>query len=158
MRLNFMIDFRAVVLGIVLLLVAAGIATPFAISLAEDDERSVAQAVNTPVTAAFTYQGRLDSGSVPANGVYDFKFTLFDANSAGSLVAGPLSVNNVTVTDGLFTVTLDFGAAPFAGSERWLSVEAKADAAGTYDLLTPRQPLSPVPYALFALSGGTQQH
>jgi hypothetical protein len=156
-QLNLTIDLRAVILGVVLLLVAAGIATPFAISLADDGdagETSSAQAITAGT--AFTYQGRLDSGGAPANGIYDFRFTLFDADTAGSAVAGPLSVNDVTVTDGLFTATLDFGAAPFAGSERWLVVEAKATASQTFDALTPRQPLSPVPYALFALSGGTQ--
>jgi hypothetical protein len=157
MQLHLTIDLRAVILGFVLLLVAAGIATPFAISLADDGlvgETSSAQ----PITAgtAFTYQGLLDVTGVPANGIYDFRFTLFDADTAGSAVAGPLSVNNVNVGDGLFTVTLDFGAAPFAGSERWLVVEAKATASQTFDALTPRQPLTPVPYALFALSGGTQ--
>ena len=36
MTFHFTIDLRAVLIGVVLLLVAAGIATPFAISLADD--------------------------------------------------------------------------------------------------------------------------
>ncbi len=30
---------------------------------------------------AFTYQGRLNSGGVPANGTYDFVFTIFASDS-----------------------------------------------------------------------------
>jgi hypothetical protein len=156
-QLHLTIDLRAVILGVVLLLVAAGIATPFAISLADDEpagETSSAQ----PITlgTAFTYQGQLNDASGPANGTYDLRFTLFDADTAGTVVAGPISVNDIIVADGLFTATIDFGAGALAGSERWLLVEAKATASQTFDALTPRQPLSAVPYALFALSGGTQ--
>jgi hypothetical protein len=156
-QLHLTIDLRAVILGFVLLLVATGIAAPFAISLADDGPaRETPAAQSITLGTAFTYQGRLDSGSGPATGIYDLRFTLFDAETAGSAVAGPLSVNDVTVADGLFAATIDFGANAFPGSARWLSVEAKANASPTFDVLAPRQPLSPVPYALFAISGGTQ--
>jgi len=40
---------------------------------------------------AFTYQGRLNDGGNPANGTYDLKFTLYDADGGGRAVAGPLT-------------------------------------------------------------------
>ena len=90
MQLHLTIDLRAVILGFVLLLVAAGVATPFAISLADDrpggDRSSEQRAV---LGTAFTYQGRLDVNGVPAEGAYDFRFTL---HSDAILIApiGPL--------------------------------------------------------------------
>jgi hypothetical protein len=58
--------------------------------------------------AAFTYQGSLTDGGTPANGVYDFSFTLHTASSGGTLKGGPLVTEDVSVSNGLFTVTLSF--------------------------------------------------
>jgi hypothetical protein len=74
---------------------------------------------------AFTYQGRLADTGSPANGVYDFQFTIFDALSGGNLVAGPITNRSVTVTDGLFTVNLDFGTLAFPGAARWMGIGVK---------------------------------
>ena len=68
------INLRAVLIGFFLLLAAVGVATPFAISLADDgpsDDRVSEQRINTPLGTAFTYQGRLDTGGAPANGSFD---------------------------------------------------------------------------------------
>ena len=68
------VNLRAVLIGFVLLLVGVGVATPFAISLADDgpsDDRVSEQRINTPLGTAFTYQGRLDTGGAPANGSFD---------------------------------------------------------------------------------------
>ena len=51
---------------------------------------------------AFTYQGRLSNGNSPANGSYDLTFSLFNAPSGGSAVAGPVPTNAVAVSNGLF--------------------------------------------------------
>src|ERR1041385_8064701 len=67
---------------------------------------------------AFTYQGRLNDGNVPANGLYDVTFSLFPAGSGGSPVAGPLTNTATVVSNGLFTVTLDFGPTAFNGPDR----------------------------------------
>src|SRR5215831_11253892 len=71
-------------------------------------------------TTAFTYQGRLTSNSANANGSYDFVFILYDALTGGNQVGLGLQKNGVTVTNGLFTVSLDFGAAAFPGGDRFL--------------------------------------
>jgi hypothetical protein len=105
-----------------------------------------------PVGTAFTYQGRLSSGTNAANGTYDLKFTLYDAVTSGTLVAGPLTNAATGVTNGLFTVSLDFGAYVFNGDARWLDIAVRTNGAASFTPLTPRQPLTPSPYAISASS------
>ena len=97
---------------------------------------------------AFTYQGRLFIGDVPANGLYDLQFTNYDA--VGNALGG-FNTNALPVTNGLFTVTLDFGAV-FDGTPRWLEISERANGVGSFATLAPRQQLSSAPYAVFANS------
>lgn len=100
---------------------------------------------------AFTYQGRLVSGVNAANGIYDLRFAIYDStNSPGNLVAGPVTNSATAVSNGLFTVTLDFGAGVFTGAARWLDVAVRTNGAGSFTALTPRQPINPAPYAITA--------
>ena len=71
-----------------------------------------------PLGTAFTYQGRLADGSTPANGLYDLRFTLFDAATAGSAVGIPsvVTTNATPVSNGVFSVSLDFGSAGAPGA------------------------------------------
>ena len=103
--------------------------------------------------SAFTYQGRLTDAGAPANGAYDLTFTLYDAVAAGTTVGTSNVVHDLGITNGLFTVTLDYGAAPFDGSERWLEIAVRPGAsAGDYTNVAPRQPITATPYALRALN------
>ena len=108
---------------------------------------------NTPVTSpgtTFTYQGRLFDGGSPADGVYDFRFTLYDAETEGEPVGEPVVVEDREVTDGYFTVALDFGPV-FDGRALWLEVEVRpGTSTGPYSALLPRQPLTAAPYAQYA--------
>jgi hypothetical protein len=100
---------------------------------------------------AFTYQGRLDIAGTPANGTNDLTFTLYDAASAGATVGTSNTVNDLVITNGLFTVTLDFGAGVFNGAARWLQIAARPGVStGAYTNLAPRQPITPTPYAIYA--------
>lgn len=63
---------------------------------------------------AFTCQGRLTLSNSPASGLFDFQMALYDAPTSGHLLAG-VDLDEVRVSNGLFTVSLDFGAAPFNG-------------------------------------------
>jgi hypothetical protein len=111
---------------------------------------------------AFTYQGRLNDSGLAANRSYDFRFAIFDStNLPGILVAGPVTNSAVVVTNGLFTVALDFGASPFSGPARWLDIAVRTNG-GAFVSLSPRQALAPSPYAITAgnlvaggLSSGT---
>jgi hypothetical protein len=93
-------------------------------------------------TSSFTYQGRLTNSSTPASGTFTIKFDLYDAAAGGNLLG--TDTQSVSVTNGVFTVTLDFGAAAFDGSARFLEITV----AGT--TLSPRNPISSTPYAIQA--------
>jgi hypothetical protein len=93
---------------------------------------------------AFTYQGRLSNGGTPANGSYDLRFKLFTDPTTGSPI-GTVDKGGVTVTNGLFTVLLDFGDV-FDGTPLYLEVSVGPG----YTPLLPRQALTPTPYAIYA--------
>ena len=101
---------------------------------------------------AFTYQGRLNDGAGAANGTYDFTFTIFDLPTGNGAFA--VQTNLATpVTNGLFLATLDWGAAGiaiFSGPERWLEISVRTNGSGAYAKLTPRQKITPTPYAFYA--------
>ncbi|MCC6823362.1 MAG: hypothetical protein IT579_21740 [Verrucomicrobia subdivision 3 bacterium] len=108
--------------------------------------------LNLPAFAqstAFTYQGVLQSGGAPANGSTDFTFTLYNAASGGATVGVSNEVNHLAVSNGLFTVTLDFGAA-FDGNARWLEIGVRTNGAGAFSTLSPRQAITASPYAIVA--------
>ena len=98
---------------------------------------------------AFTYQGRLNDSGAPANGSYDLTFALFNTNVTGTALAGPLTNSATAVSNGLFTVTLDFSNR-FDGTPRWLEIGVRTNGASGFTTLSPRQPLTPTPYAIFA--------
>jgi hypothetical protein len=105
---------------------------------------------------AFTYQGRLNDGGNPANGSYDFQFVLYDSSTNGNPQGPVLSKAATAVSNGLFTVSLDFGN-QFPGANRWLEVSVCTNASGNFITLSPRQPISATPYAITAanvLAGG----
>ncbi len=104
---------------------------------------------------AFTYQGRLNDGGSPAHGTYDLRFAIYDAASAGSQQGNLLTNSATSVSNGLFTVTLDFGN-QFPGAARWLEIGVRTNGAGSFFTLSPRQPLTPAPYAITAgnVTGG----
>ena len=101
---------------------------------------------------AFLYQGQLNSGSGGANGHYDLEFNVFDAVTNGDLISGPLTNYDVPVSNGLFTTTVDFGQGVFNGSQLWLGIGVRTNGTAAFTLLWPRQPVLPVPYAIFANS------
>jgi microcystin-dependent protein len=103
-------------------------------------------------TTAFTYQGRLNAGTNAATGSYDMTFAVYDANVAGNLIAGPITNSAVAVSNGLFTVTLDFGPGVFTGTNYWVQMAVSPAGANTFTALVPRQQLTPTPYALSLVS------
>ncbi len=100
---------------------------------------------------AFTYQGWLTDNGAPANGAYNLRFTLYDALTGGIAIGGPLTIAPISVSNGLFTVKLDFSADMFNGANRWLGIAVRTNG-GTmiYQTLSPRQQLTAIPYAVRA--------
>lgn len=105
---------------------------------------------------AFTYQGRLRDNTIPAAGVFDLRFGLYDAN--GFQVGSIVTAEDVAVSNGLFCVILDFGVNAFNGGERWLETSLRpgdGPEETSYTVLTPRRRLTATPYALYAPNAGT---
>lgn len=108
-----------------------------------------------PMGTVFTYQGRLMDANKPADGVYEFEFKLYDLPTNGNQLDGTVSFRGVDVIDGYFTVELDFGGGVFDGDARWLEIGVRPS--GTADPLTtlsPRQEVTPTPYALYTETAG----
>ena len=103
---------------------------------------------------AFAYQGALNQNGSAFTGSAEFQPTLWDAASAGNQVASnnPVSVV-VSVTNGLFVLPLDF-ADSFPGSDRWLQLQVRTDI-GPFTTLSPRQKLTPTPYAVHSANAAT---
>src|SRR2546425_3745386 len=106
-------------------------------------------------TSSFTYQGRLTDGGTAANGNYDLQFALFDSLSGGAQVGSTQTLNTVAVSNGVFTVSLDFGANAFNGANRFLEISARPSGAGSFTLLTPRQQITSTPYAVRSTSAAS---
>jgi hypothetical protein len=99
----------------------------------------------------FTYQGQLTGASGPANGTYNMTFQLWTASTGGSQAGSTITTNGVViVTNGLFTVYLDFGNQYSTGTSYWLQLGVETNGGGSFATLTPRQQLTPTPYAIFA--------
>ena len=111
--------------------------------------------VSVPIGTAFSYQGRLMEANGPADGLYDFQFKLFDDPNVtfGNQLGSSIEVNELDVNDGYFTVELNFGDNVFSGSELWLEISVRRSiSGGSFTTLSPRQQITPAPYALYAAS------
>ncbi|MFN0149437.1 MAG: hypothetical protein ACKVU1_01835 [bacterium] len=107
-------------------------------------------------STTFTYQGLLDDAGAPTNGFHDFRFRLFDAASGGAQIGAVVCVDNVSVTEGVFTAQLDFGQQYATTAQRYLEIGVRldtgltcADATGLV-VLSPRQQLTATPLASHA--------
>jgi photosystem II stability/assembly factor-like uncharacterized protein len=104
-----------------------------------------------PFGSAFTYQGQLQQSNIPVNGPCDLQFGLWDSATGGTQLGTNETFSAVSVSNGVFTVILDFGLAAFNGDARWLEIAVRAPAgSGEFTLLAPRQLLTATPYALQA--------
>ena len=119
---------------------------PFAATLAVLLFTSGTALAAVPLGKEFTYQAQLKLGGVPLNDSADFEFSLYDADSNGLLVAGPIMVSDVAVLDGLFQASLDFGVDVLDGSALWLEVAVRSPHDPTnllpFTTLDPPQPLN----------------
>jgi hypothetical protein len=101
---------------------------------------------------AFTYQGHLAQNGSPASGSFDLAFSLYSTNSGGAPSAVSVTNYAVNITNGLFTTTIDFGSSVWNGQTNWLQIGVETNGGGGFTDLTPRQELTPAPYAIYAES------
>ncbi|HEX2838485.1 MAG TPA: hypothetical protein VHN77_10190 [Phycisphaerales bacterium] len=109
-------------------------------------------------STALTYQGELTSGGQAASVPHDLRFRLFDAASGGTQVGATLCRNDVHVTEGRFSTTIDFGQQFAPDAPRFVEVEVRADngadcsSLGGFIVLSPRTVIAPSPRAVHAYS------
>jgi len=106
-------------------------------------------------STSFTYQGRLTDSGTSANGNYDLQFGLWNSSSGGGQIGSTVTLNSVALSNGIFTVNLDFGANAFPGPSRFLEIAVRPAGVGSFTTLTPRQPITSTPYAVRSLNAAT---
>jgi hypothetical protein len=105
---------------------------------------------------AFRYQGTLADAGQPAEGSFDLQFVLHASETGNDPLGQPFLALTTPVTNGLFTVDVDFGAGLFNGDTRWVEIAIRpADSPEGFVTLAPRQPLRATPYALYALEAAS---
>jgi len=103
-------------------------------------------------TSSFNYQGSLANSGTAANGNYDLEVALFDSLSGGVQIGSTQTINTVAVSNGLFAMSLDFGANAFNGENRFLEISVRPSGGGNFTQLSPRQKISSAPYAIKSLN------
>jgi hypothetical protein len=128
----------------------------------ESADNSTLSPMGGSPTEAFTYQGYLEEAGQPANGIYDFRFSVYDQETDGTRYGTPQELADITVTDGIFTVYLRPGSPNeiFTGGPRWLQIEVRPGSSGGSYTTLDRQPIASAPYAwslrpMAVISGST---
>lgn|GEM_PF-4079091 len=113
-------------------------------------------AIGQTMPTAFTYQGELTEGPTEGNGAYDVRFRLLDNAVGGVQIGATLCADNVSVINGRFAVSLDFGGSAYTNRPLFLEIEVRKDTgldcanAAGFTVLGPRQAIAPTPYARLA--------
>ncbi len=110
---------------------------------------SVNTVASTNVSTTFTYQGQLKNNGNAVTGACNMAFRLYNDPAAGNQIGNPITLTSVPITNGLFTVGLNFGSNVFTGTALWLG--SMVDCNSGYSTLSPRQALTAAPYALHAV-------
>jgi hypothetical protein len=106
--------------------------------------------VSGMLPSTITYQGRLtDASGNPLNGTYNLTFQVWNDATAGLQLGTNIVLTGVLVKDGLFTVKLNVPHDAFDGQSIWLQVAVNGQ------ILSPRQMLTAVPYALSLKPGAS---
>jgi hypothetical protein len=114
------------------------------------DEELMPEAPEAVVDNVIPIQGRLtDASGNPLNGTYNIVASIYDTETGG--VARCADLASVTVENGLFNMNIDTcNFSDINGDQLWLGIQA-----GTDPMMTPRQPIYPVPYAFTVRPGTT---
>ena len=148
-------DFREPTLLALVIIALAFVGVAATASAQTSDQVTTAELQTGP---GFTFQGQLRDNDSPVNDHCDIQAGLWDAETDGALIGGTQTVNNVSLQDGRFTITLnagnEFSSDAFTGQMRWLQIAVRCPTgSGNYAILQPRQPLTAAPYAQSLLPG-----
>ena len=109
-------------------------------------------------TDAFTFQGKLADTGTAATGTYQMEFRLFDALTAGTQIGSTISIPTVSVSQGIFSAPLNFGANAFPGPARFLEIAVRRNAGEAFVTLSPRQEVNSSPYSIKSKSTDLAQN
>jgi hypothetical protein len=108
-----------------------------------------------PLGTAFTYQGRIERNGSPVSDACDFQFSLWEDAGGVTQVGATQTITGLTVANGIFTAELngggEFGSSALNGDQRWLQIAVRCPPDVSFTTLSPRQPVTPAPYAQYAL-------
>ena len=136
-------------LAVALVLALCTLAVFVGLSYAQGPGQQGGDGLASPLGSAFTYQGQLRIEGEPVSGDCALAFRLYDEGADGNQIGSAITAT-VPISDGLFTVALDFGSGVFNGEGRWLGIQVQCPGdAGFADLGS--QALTAAPYALHAL-------
>lgn len=110
-------------------------------------------AVFAQAPSIFTYQGYLEREGAPVTDVCDFEVELH-AQLVGGVQLASTELSNVPVTDGLFTLRLDFGVPVFNGDARFLEINVTCPGY-PFTTLSPRQFVASNPYSIRAYNASS---
>lgn len=110
-------------------------------------------------TSVITYQGKLTDNGMPATGVYEMRFRLFDQAANGFEFGTPKIVSNIAAAAGTFTVRIDVGDWVFDRNDRYLEIAVRPQGnPNPFTVLAPRQPITVAPKAIFSDAAGLADH
>jgi hypothetical protein len=105
-------------------------------------------------STAFSYQGELRVQGQAASGLYDLQLTAYAGPASTMALGAPVLIEDLSITDGLFSTSVDFGNSVFLGDPVYLQVAIRPGAStGSFQTLSPRQPILATPYALKVRAG-----
>ena len=139
--------------SIIIFIALAVLIVPASIVTAQGPKPSDARAPKVSAGTAFTYQGQLKNNGALVTQSCNFQFSLFDAASSGNQIGATQTKSNVSVSNGLFTTSIDFGANAFTGDTRFLQIAVACPSGSSYVPMGSRQALTPAPYALSLVPG-----
>ncbi|MFN9974960.1 MAG: hypothetical protein ACK58T_34220, partial [Phycisphaerae bacterium] len=109
-----------------------------------------------PVVAqaqTWNYQGVLKQNNAPYNGTADVRLQLWSTDAGGQALGNPQTFSNVTVTDGVFTVSPTISIQDIAYNPiltPFIQVEVRTPSGvGNFVPITPRTPLGIAPKSMW---------
>ncbi|MBY0111536.1 MAG: tail fiber domain-containing protein [Phycisphaerales bacterium] len=110
-----------------------------------------------PVVAqaqTWNYQGVLKQNNTPYNGTADVRLQLWSTDAGGQALGNPQTFSNVTVTDGVFTVSPTISIQDIAYNPiltPFIQVEVRTPSGvGNFAPITPRTPLGIAPKSMWS--------
>lgn len=104
---------------------------------------------------AFTYQGRLDGGIT--DGSIDVRFSLWNSpisRSPTNRLTSPVQIDNIPISGGLFTASVNLGRAIPTDVRSYLQLEVASPSGSGFETLSTRQEITPAPLASMATGLG----